>query len=286
MNKEVNQTKLISSLAVFRELYNSHKDTNEIISTFILSVIKTNALYTFDLIKISDLLNETYEFEIPTAVVNSVLSKTEGIDRCNGICKFTNVSSELNDDVIQIMNKNEAENLNIINGLVEFVEKKKNIKITGKRKHSLQEAFCSFVLNTNNDNEYNEYISAYIISNSQDILFKKQLENIKEGVILYSGLKYSNEFLDFSKWEKELIIYCDVEILFHLAGYNGELYQSFAIDFINLVAEINEKSSRELIIVKYFREVKREIDGFFTKAKYLLEENDQIDPSNTPYVLS
>ena len=60
---------------------------------------------------------------------------------------------------------------------------------------------------------------------------KKQLNIIREGVILYSGVRY----VEITQKRKELVdylvIYLDTEILFHFAGYNGELYKSIFEDF-------------------------------------------------------
>lgn len=75
------------------------------------------------------------------------------------------------------------------------------------------------------------------------------------------------------------------EILFHLAGYNGELYKVLASDLLQFISEINQKvSGKRVIKLKYFAEVKTEIEGFFTKAKYLLEGNSKPNPSVTAMV--
>lgn len=280
MNTQRNQTKLLSSLAVFRELYNSKQDYYQIIETFINYIIHARHLHNFKLIEISNLLNETFEFELPIAIVNSTISKMSNINRIDGICYVKNEEVNLISEVDAQLHESQIETSTIIDSLIKFVEEKKNIKITGKRRHSLQASFCSFLLNEVNDNEYNEYISAFIIDNSTRIDFSSNLEKIKEGVILYSGLKHESDFFDASIWKNELVIFCDVEILFHLAGYNGELYKIFFEDFLKLVSEINEKVDGTAIKLKYFGEVQREIDGFFTKARYLLDGNEQIDPSN------
>ncbi|GAU76939.1 hypothetical protein [Fusibacter sp. 3D3] len=280
MNTQRNQTKLLSSLAVFRELYNSKKDYYQIIETFINYIIHDKRLHNFKLIEISNLLNETFEFEIPVAIVNSTISKMSSIQRIDGKCYVQNVDVNLTSEVDVQFQESQIETNTIIDALIKFVEEQKNIKITAKRKHNLQASFCSFLLNEVNDNEYNEYVSAFIISNSTKLDFSSNLEKIKEGVILYSGLKHESDYFDANCWKNELVIFCDVEILFHLAGYNGELYKIFLEDFLKLVSEINEKVGGTAIKLKYFEEVKREIDGFFTKAKYLLDGDEQIDPSN------
>lgn len=72
-------------------------------------------------------------------------------------------------------------------------------------------------------------------------------------MILYSGVRYGEitqkrkELVDYNY----LVIYLDTEILFHFAGYNGELYKSLFEDFYKLVKEIN--SSNRKIFFKYFK---------------------------------
>lgn len=81
-----------------------------------------------------------------------------------------------------------------------------------------------------------------------------------------------------------MTIYIETEILFHLAGYNGELYRLLAMDLLQFIREINQKAGKRVIKLKYFSDVKTEIEGFFTKAKYLLEGNIKPNPSITAMV--
>ena len=104
---------------------------------------------------------------------------------------------------------------------------------------------------------------------------------------MYSGLKYTNDSYnlnEFGNWRKELNIFLDTEIIFHLAGYNGELYKQFAEDFMKFVSEINtnnQKNKKNLINLLYFSEVKDEIDSFFAKAQHILEGRDILNPTVT-----
>ena len=74
-----------------------------------------------------------------------------------------------------------------------------------------------------------------------------------------------------------MTLYLDVEILFDLYGYNGEIFQTLAIDMIKLVKEANKK--KKYVKLRYFGDTKREIEDFFRRAedivsgKVLLKEN-------------
>lgn len=68
-------------------------------------------------------------------------------------------------------------------------------------------------------------------------------------------------------------------------GYNGEVYKEISNDFLKFTKEINLKSkSKKLIELYYFPEVKNEIEGFFNKAKHILENNDTLNPKVTAMV--
>jgi len=136
----------------------------------------------------------------------------------------------------------------------------------------------------NNGDEYIEYVTSFILKNESDSDFKNQLNLIREGVILYSGIKYNNNLNDLGTWRTELTIFVDTEILFHLAGFNGELYQYLANDFLNYVREINQKAQKKLIKLKYFEEVKNDVEGFFKKARHLVEGNEKPYPNVTAMV--
>jgi hypothetical protein len=82
-----------------------------------------------------------------------------------------------------------------------------------------------------------------------------------------------------------LTIFAETEILFHFAGYNGELYQTLFNDLFSLINEINlgsrKKLGKSIIHLKYFSEVKAEIERFFKKAEYIISGHEKANPSKT-----
>ncbi|WP_289019317.1 hypothetical protein [Desulfobacter postgatei] len=141
-------------------------------------------------------------------------------------------------------------------------------------------------MNDSNGEEYSDYISGFIIENKQSIDFRQQLNKIREGVVLYSGITYSSNsnLNELGSWNTELTVYLDTEILFHFIGYNGELPKALFNDFFQYVKEINSKSPNRLIKLKYFREVEDEIEKFFDKAKYILAKKDILRPNITAMI--
>ena len=54
-------------------------------------------------------------------------------------------------------------------------------------------AFCNYILDKQNGNENLEYITSFILKHNNDSSFKEQIDKIREGVILYSGIKFNND---------------------------------------------------------------------------------------------
>lgn len=276
--------KLIASLAVFRELFNSEKDIYGVISVFLSDIIKSQALYTFTLTDITTTFNKIYEFDIPAAVVNTSLGRLDYVEKRQGSFVVNNFSLLQDTNINTKQSEILLNNNHIIENLFRFIEEEKSIELTQTEKETISHSFCSFVLDESNGNQYIEYITAYILKNESDINFKGQLNLIREGVILYSGIKYSNDLNDLGTWRTEMTIFVETEILFHLAGYNGELYKTFVLDFLSYVREINQKAKKKIIHLKYFKESKNEIEGFFTKARYLIEGSKIPNPRITAMV--
>jgi len=281
------ECKCLASLAVFRELYNSEKDVYGIIAEFLKEVLISNSKHVFSLTEITILLNETYDFVIPEAVVSTALNRLKKqIKKENSFYSIVDNSlfsrnSALSSNHAKIQNSNAI----IIENLFVFIEQEINKKLSSEEKALVLHSFCSFILDETTQFEYSEYISAFVIKGKGNDDFISQLNTIKEGVVLYTGLRYNSKLNELGSWNTELTIYIETEILFHLAGYNGELYRILFNDFYSLIEEINRKNSgksgKRLINLKYFTEVKDEIDRFFKKAEIIVSGKDTANPAKT-----
>jgi hypothetical protein len=276
--------RLLASLAVFRELYNSEKDVHGIISIFLTDIIKNDNLYSFNIGEITAKLNSAFEFEIPEAVVRTSLGRLSFLEKQQGAYVVKDIS-KINTQTFDHKRQNiQSNNETIIEGLFKYIESKKGVTLSENDKEKISHSFCCFLLDINNGDEFVEFVTSFILEKEADSNFKQQLNLIREGVILYSGIKYNNNINDLGTWRTELTIFIDTEILFHIAGFNGELYQKLANDFLIYVREINQKSQKKLIKLKYFADVKNDIEGFFTKARYLIEGNEKPYPNRTAMV--
>ncbi|MCC5935124.1 MAG: hypothetical protein JJU35_12835 [Balneolales bacterium] len=276
-----NSSAKLASLAVFRELYDTQKDLYWIISQFIDDIIKRNQIHQFSATEITDRINNEFDFKLPDAVVKTALKRLDYLTKEYGTYT-ANLSGQQNE--LKLSTEKEVIKDNndiIINDLFTFVERESNFILDSEKKKTITESFCSFLLNNSENNEYSDYISAFILNNKANIAFSKQLKTIKEGVILYSGFKFSNDIGNIGNWKTPLRIFLDTEILFHSAGYNGVVYQNIFDDFYSYVKSINRNSKNKLISLCYFEENSKEIDSYFYKAQNIIDGKDKLNPNST-----
>jgi len=272
-------SRCLASLAVFRELYNTNTDVYGIISDFLKDIISKNGLHQFSSTEITKKINQTYDFNIPEAVIKTSLNRIENISKAYGTYSINSIADLKPKEVEEVKNKVQSANDIILERLFDFIETQKNEKLNDTDKEKVVDSFCSFLLDNSDEKEYTEYVSGFILANKNEIEFTNQLRSIKEGVVLYSGIKFNNNLNDIGSWKSTLTIFIDTEILFHSAGFNGEVYQSLFYEFYDFIKDINSKEKK--IFIKYFPQTKGEIERFFTKAEHIVEGDDRANPRVT-----
>lgn len=274
------ESKLLASLAVFRELYDSKKDVYVVISEFIREIVVANGKHQFNITEITQLLNSTFDFNLPDAVVQFALNKIDSIEKTNGLYNV-NIADFKKTDFVDKQIEIQRSNSLIINNLLDYIGAEKNEKLNAYEKGKVVDSLCSFLLDDQGNQEYLKYISAFIIKNKADTVFADQISLIKEGIILYSGIKYSNDLINVGSWTTPLTIFIDTEVLFNFAGYDGELYRALFIDFLAFVNDINKKDQPKLIKLRYFTDVINEIERFFAKAEQIVLGKEKLILSKT-----
>ena len=68
------------------------------------------------------------------------------------------------------------------------------------------------------------------------------LNSVREGVILYTGLNYNID--EIGSLKRDLTLYLDMEVLFDIYGYNGEVFQRLALDLFKLARDANSKEKK------------------------------------------
>ncbi|MCM1034501.1 MAG: hypothetical protein NC038_02885 [Paludibacter sp.] len=274
-----NGRKMIASLALFRQLYrNESTDTLVLLSDFIKLIIKNHNLYIFTASDIRNRLYTEYNFSIPDTVVESALKKFCNKQFGNYRIKENVVFPSENTCTI------EDSNNEIINKLITYIEDRKNINLSSSEKEEIVQSFCEFIIEDTTQIKYADYISAFLIECQNDNNIREQLKSIKEGVILYTGIKYNDNISEVGSWKNNFTIYLEQEMLFHFVGYNGDLYKRLFDDFIELVREVNRKAKTEIIKLRYFPEVESNINKFFSIAQRITDGKETLDPSNTAMV--
>ena len=192
------QSKLLASLVVFRELYDKQKDVYGVIAEFLKEIIVANGKHRFNVTEITNLLNSTFDFSIPEAVVNTALRRLN-LPKEDGFYIVQNMPSLDESGLSELQKRNLSANSELITNLLSFIEAEKATALSDGERTKIVRSFCSFLLDDSNTTDYSEYISGFAIKNKNDDSFRKSLNKIREGVILYSGIKYSN-LSEFGSW--------------------------------------------------------------------------------------
>ena len=246
------ESKRLAALAVFRSLYNSKKDIFTIICEFMKDCANKRAIQVVNTSQMANYLKEDFCFIIPEAIIATALNRIA--TREKGEYLLT-VSNDSHSGVSSSYNRIYDSNEEIIALLIAYIEQQESRTLSVIEKQQLNKSFCAFLIEDNTNVEYSEYISAFIITHQNDKEFTGKLNLIKEGVVLYSGLKYNENVNEVGSWTTPLTIYVEPEILFHLAGYNGELYKKsesliapIQDEIYNAVKEVCENKKYTMVI--------------------------------------
>lgn len=283
------ESNLLASVALFSALYNQDNYTNisDILAEFIKGAVITENKWTINSTELTSLLEKVYAFKIPESVVRTTVNtrlKNVGKNLQGHYVFDSTISDEFkvineNYDTILVVQKQ------ITDALIGFIELKINNPLSETEIDTIQQNFKSYILDSGNSDKYSKLISAFLIKNKGDLIFTKNFNLIREGVILYQGIKYTADLNELGKWNTELSIFLSTEHLFNALGYNGSLFQQIFDDFYGLVLEINSsgksKHGEKLIELRYFQETKEQVDAFFQTAEYIFKGTATLDPSKT-----
>ena len=288
MNIISDQKKCMASLAVFKQLFNSSRDIFHVIAEFVKQEIIERGLTVFTDAEMHNLLLLDNGFDVPQAVINTSIKRLtflkrhkegivvspEGINQtdCNEFKKQLEEATERREDISR--------------RLIAFANSKRGIALTSDEEAELCRCFYSCIVDENVSGTFSEFAYAFILENQNDVELQNHLKLVKEGVISFVGLTYyNNSYGTVDTFDKEICIYLETEILFHMAGYNGLTYQNLFEEFYTQVREINSqnqrKNGKKIIQLRYFDETKREIDDYFQQAENIVRRKSAQDPSKS-----
>lgn len=288
----MNKNYLLASVALFGELYKSDtfQSIPEIIAEFIKGAVVFEKRYSVNSTELKDLLKKVYGFNIPESVIRTTLKNRlkDCVVRENNCYHFDINKLDLQRNTIEELDSISAIHDNIIQKLFIYIEERKAIELSDQQKEKIRENLSQFLMDNGYADEYSDLISAFIIKNENSSSFSKDLNAIREGLILYQGINYSEDISKLGSWKEKMTIYLSTENLFNCVGYNGSIFQEIFADFLKLVNEINTASrnsnGEKLIQLKYLEETKNEIDNFFQSAELIKKGHKQLDQTKIAMV--
>ncbi len=275
--------KQLAAIASFRILHDKKKDSYEVLRCFIRNTIAKYALRVFTAAELLDRLNEDFGFgKLPIFVVEKAVKPlTSSHTKSGYTCDELPIDEPELDKELKQTDKDIDY---VLNQLYKYVETSRSCELSEVEKEDLSNDLSVFLL-TNKADEDSVLISSFVIESAEDKKIQSTLDEMREGMILYSGLSYSTTKDASEKWNSPMTVYLDTELLFHASGLNGELKKRVFDDFKALVDEVNadslNKRGRKLIHFKCFNYVNKEVDAVFGNAQDIIDGKAKLAPGKT-----
>lgn len=268
----MNKTTSISLLASFATI-KSLSDVKEyhspyqILAEFIKHIVISESKYAFSSFEMKSMLNEYFGFDIPEAVIKTASKRITGITLETGIFSVSPSEMEIDPKFAETQKASNEINASIIDILKEYIQNRSGACDISSE--ALSESLMAFLIEDQAlvSGKYTDLIGEFVLKNENNSEIQEKLNDIREGSVLYLGLNHN--IGETGSISKPLTLYLGTEVLFSLFGYNGELYKQLADDFFNQVRAANADGKKR-ITLKYFYDVKIEIDDFFFTAENIV----------------
>ncbi|WP_436516657.1 hypothetical protein [Ekhidna sp. To15] len=267
---------LLASTAVFAEMANNNVSLKQVLSEFVLATYSLKSTFTQTSNEVVSALSTHFEFEIPDAVVRTILKKLKKdsiLEQVNGSYSIGSEERKKWESLFGRVEQKESEQKEITDQLIKYVELQRG-KLDDHKKSELLQCFSEYLFDESFEDEYSDLVSAFIIRKSQNQDFSKELNLIREGITILKGVKYSPDINEIQPWRKPLTIFLDTEHLFSINGYNGEIYKKLVSDLVELIRSINQQQQKnageKAIQFKYLEETELEVKNFFYAARKII----------------
>lgn len=265
-----NPTSILASFSTMKSLVDAqqYQSPYQILAEFIQYIIIKSNLHSFTAIEMKNRLFEVFGFDIPEAVVRTTIRGLQFIKAENSIYHVNQIELKDNSVFEEMKAVAEANNTDIIDLLIAFAQETNPSSTIWP--DALTQEFIAYLLDdqqTTAAGKYTDLIGRFILKNESDEKIQSALTAIREGSILYIGLNHN--ISETGSLRKPLTLFLGTEVLFSLYGYNGEIYKQLAQDLYDQIKAANVGSKR--ITLRYFSEVKKEIDDFFTSAELIVD---------------
>ena len=265
-----NPTSILASFSTMKSMVDAkqYQSPYQILAEFIQYIIIKSNLHSFTAVEMKNRLYEVFGFDVPEAVVRTTARGLMYIKTENGIHHVNH--AELGEIALFEEKKAaaEASNSNIIELLIAFVQEADPSSAIWE--DALTQEFIAFLLDdqqTTSAGKYTDLIGQFVLKYESDQKIQAALTAIREGSILYIGLNHNIN--ETGSLRKPLTLFLGTEVLFSLYGFNGEIYKRLAQDLLDQIKAANTGVQR--ITLRYFSDIKKEIEDFFTSAELIVD---------------
>jgi hypothetical protein len=276
--------KLLSSVAVLRAIYDEKKDIYDVLSEFIRALISERSLQALNSLECTKYIEDEFGFHIPEAIIKSCLRKrlvkSGDLVLERGVYTVTETFKRHSSFDADFSNS-KSDYTNVIDRLSIYCSSSALIEIN---RNELEADFEDYLLRPDKKNKHTSEIANFVLTNENDLEFINKINNIEEGLILYTGIRYSPDLSTLGQWRGDLIVFLDSEHLFSAVGLNGGLYKTIFEDFYKLADEASRNKKGGRITLRFFEETGDEIERFFFAAQKIIAGKSRIDPSKTAMV--
>jgi hypothetical protein len=275
---------LLSSVAVLRAIYDGDNDIYDVLSEFIRALISEKSLQTLNSLECKKHLEDEFGFHIPEAIIKSCLKKrlVKSGDLVLESGAYTvSETFKIHSSFDIDFQSSKRDYANVIDRLSFYCSNSGRIEIN---RNQLEANFEDYLLRPDKKNKHTSEIANFVVANENDLEFINKINNIEEGLILYTGIRYSPDLSTLGQWRENLIVFLDSEHLFSAVGLNGGLYKTIFEDFYKLANEASGNKKGGKISLKFFEETGEDIEKFFFAAQKIISGKSRIDPSKTAMV--
>lgn len=272
---------ILASATLFKKLNDTKHDVYDILSAFIKASIARNGRHIYSLTEIRDQVCEEFDYDIPEGAFKVAIKKKLSPHFLQiGQAKYT-VVGEIDPD-FEKMGENEEERIkNLIERLDLYIGSHKKIRVNINKKEIFDSLQCFLIGRTVENEKVKSIISAFILDHANDPEIIELLNSVKEGLILYTGIRHSISSTNAhnSIWRQNLTIYLDMDVLFDLVGYSGEVFKRMAKDLFGYIGEINravKQGQQKPIKLRYFKSVENQIYNFFHAAEQIVTKRQAV----------
>ena len=265
-----NPTSILASFSTMKSLVDAqqYQSPYQILAEFIQYIIIKSNLHSFTAIEMKNRLFEVFGFDIPEAVVRTTVRGLQFVKTENRIYHVNPIELKDNSAFEEMKAVAEANNTDSIDLLIAFAQETDPSSAIWA--DALTQEFIAYLLDDQQSTaagKYTDLIGRFILKNESDEKIQSALTAIREGSILYIGLNHN--ISETGSLRKPLTLFLGTEVLFSLYGYNGEIYKQLAQDLYDQIKAANVGTKR--ITLRYFSEVKKEIDDFFASAELIVD---------------